>query len=902
MDDLDLGATLKGFTPGQRVFGRYTLARVLGRGGMGVVWLARDDELGREVALKFLPEVVANDRASVEEMKREVRRAIDLAHPHIIKTNDFVTDGRMAAVSMEYAPGGTLSSVRLDEPGQVFTPDRLAPWVKQLAVALDYAHEHAEVVHRDLKPSNLMLDAKGRLKIVDFGIAASISESVSRVSKQAGSSGTPVYMSPQQMMGEPPARTDDLYAVGATLFELLTGKPPFHAGNILLQVQNKPAPPVNERRRTLGLEPVPAEWEAAIAACLAKSPGERPQSGADLLALVGLDATTGRKATPVPPPPAPPPAAVPAPVASPAPPAPARARSSRAGWATRAALIVGVAVAVMILLGDPEAGVDVAVMFGLISTLVSWLPLLGLHVLVVRPESTAEELAAEHARREARRVLRRQRNREARAALAGSLPPYLLFAGWVWSRASDYTVAGEELVLAVALLFGWVLVSGFYLVVQKAVVGGDDRKLGPVIGVMAAIGALLGLLVWSSGFALPFELVLTGADLVRGVVASATLWALAGLISHYLVRGPTTIDARLLPFAGVVGGVLLVHALYFALVGLPDIIQAEDNRRAEIRQRQEEEARREAEKARLEEEKRLAEVRERALGRVRAAYSHVFDRRPSAESEEEFVRQTVANPAWSDADLRRALRASPEGAKGGRLLVPQEFPRIGDAIREASPGNVVVIGPGTYAESLVVDKDVDLIGPGQGRAVVQGPHDRNVLRVRKTKGVVVRGLTFRHTDTADLERRTWLVSINEADVAFESNEVANGNGDGIGIDGPGRVVVRGNHIHGNRWSGLSTWKSVDVEIADNRIRSNGQSGISVREAAARVAIRRNDLATNEGNGINVSNSSGVTIEGNTVTRTAKKLTAVWWDTAQGSPRFGSGNTVDGQPLRTDAPN
>jgi eukaryotic-like serine/threonine-protein kinase len=125
--------------------------------------------------------------------------------------------------------------------------------VRQLCEALDYAHREAKIVHRDLKPANLMLDGQGDLKVADFGIAASVSDTVSRASVQASSSGTPVYMSPQQMMGEDPAVSDDIYAVGATLYELLTGKPPFHSGNIVVQVQSKVAAPVNERRAALGI-------------------------------------------------------------------------------------------------------------------------------------------------------------------------------------------------------------------------------------------------------------------------------------------------------------------------------------------------------------------------------------------------------------------------------------------------------------------------------------------------------------------------------------------------------------------------------------------------------------------------------------------------------------------------
>ena len=290
MDELDLGATIRGFSAGQRIFKRYTLQRQLGRGGMGVVWLARDEELGRDTALKFLPEVVATDRAAIADMKREVRRAIDLAHPHIVKIHDFVTDGHMAAVSMEYVAGDTLSALRVDQPGQLFTADQLAPWVAQLCSALDYAHGTGEVVHRDLKPVNLMVNQRGDLKVLDFGIAASLSESVTRVSKQAGSSGTPVYMSPQQMMGGDPAVTDDVYALGATLYELLTGKPPFFAGNILIQVQSKVPALVNERRKVNNAEgePVPAAWEETIAACLAKEPQDRPQSVGEVAERLGV--------------------------------------------------------------------------------------------------------------------------------------------------------------------------------------------------------------------------------------------------------------------------------------------------------------------------------------------------------------------------------------------------------------------------------------------------------------------------------------------------------------------------------------------------------------------------------------------------------------------------------------
>src|SRR5882757_10874654 len=125
MDDIDLGTTIKGFAPGQKIFGRYTLIRILGRGGMGVVWLARDDKLEREIALKFLPEVVKSDRAAMEDLKRETRRALELTHPHIVRIYDFVDDATMAGIAMEYVAGDTLSNRRLDQPAKVLEPGDL---------------------------------------------------------------------------------------------------------------------------------------------------------------------------------------------------------------------------------------------------------------------------------------------------------------------------------------------------------------------------------------------------------------------------------------------------------------------------------------------------------------------------------------------------------------------------------------------------------------------------------------------------------------------------------------------------------------------------------------------------------------------------------------------------------
>ena len=280
--------------PGQLMFGRYTLKRKLGRGGMGIVWLAHDSELERDVALKFFPDIVAYNRGAVEELKRETRRCLELNHHHIVRVYDLVHDDSYAAIAMEYVDGDTLANRRGDQPGEVYSVDSIRGHVQELCEALEYAHTKAQVVHRDLKPANLMVNQKGELKVTDFGIARSLVDSVSRITQSPATSGTLSYMSPQQMLGQKPTVSDDIYGLGATLYELFTGKPPFFSGDISLQVRELPPPTLAARRRELcvfGVPDVPPEWEAVIAACLAKDPGQRPQSAREVAERSGLAGT-----------------------------------------------------------------------------------------------------------------------------------------------------------------------------------------------------------------------------------------------------------------------------------------------------------------------------------------------------------------------------------------------------------------------------------------------------------------------------------------------------------------------------------------------------------------------------------------------------------------------------------
>ena len=298
-DDKPVDATLAALEPGFLVgSGRFTLVRVIGRGGMGVVWLARDESLREDVALKFLPTEIRFDAVALDDLRRETARARKLTHPNIIRIHDLFKDDRDAFISMEYVDGPNLGDLRIEQSGRVFTWRFLEPLVKQLCEALDYAHSE-KVIHRDLKPANMMLDSRGRLKLSDFGIAAQVSDSVTRVSMlRHGQSGTITHMSPQQMDGKLPQATDDIYALGATLYELLTSQTPFFTGDIPYQVRNLLPQPIHDRIEELGLQnDVPRPVAAMIMACLGKTPEQRPQSARAVAEWIGLQPVAAASVT-----------------------------------------------------------------------------------------------------------------------------------------------------------------------------------------------------------------------------------------------------------------------------------------------------------------------------------------------------------------------------------------------------------------------------------------------------------------------------------------------------------------------------------------------------------------------------------------------------------------------------
>jgi serine/threonine protein kinase len=299
---------------GQHIFGRFTLQQVLGRGGMGVVWLAYDSKLARKVALKFLSTEVLEDAESLRELKYETRRSLDSTHPNIIRVYDFFEDDQNAAISMEYVNGVSLATLRMEQPNGIFDTDQIEPWLIQICAALDYAHIKVELVHRDIKPGNIIIDDRGNVKIADFGVAKrcfGLSSTTSKappppippphsepsppITARATTgtiiSGTPAYMSPQQMLCAEPAPTDDIYSLGATLYELLTGTPPFQGGDLATRIQTETPVPIWDRLRELGIgsQWIPWRWNETVLACLDKNPARRPQSAGEVLKGLGLD-------------------------------------------------------------------------------------------------------------------------------------------------------------------------------------------------------------------------------------------------------------------------------------------------------------------------------------------------------------------------------------------------------------------------------------------------------------------------------------------------------------------------------------------------------------------------------------------------------------------------------------
>ncbi len=282
----NFGAAL---TPGSRTGGgRYVLKRLVGRGEFSELWLARDVKNVKDVALKFLPQAFLSDANLLELFQNEVARIRLLQHPHIIPVYELARDHDSAAIVMEYIDGWSLATMKVDKLGKCYTVDEIEPRIRELCSALAYAHKEFGLIHGDLKPSNLLLSTREGIKISDFGFAVMIrNESSKRGIIKSGYSGIG-FLSPQQVMGEPPSKLDDIYSLGATIFDLLTGTPPFYKGEVIAQICSLKPASMTQRLAELGVQcdPVPAIWEQIVAACLAKNPADRPQNADEFLQML----------------------------------------------------------------------------------------------------------------------------------------------------------------------------------------------------------------------------------------------------------------------------------------------------------------------------------------------------------------------------------------------------------------------------------------------------------------------------------------------------------------------------------------------------------------------------------------------------------------------------------------
>ena len=283
-------------TAGSRVGGgRYLIKRVLGQGDYTQVWQARDVKAERDVALKFLPRGFPWERQLLERLDKEIRRSALLAHPGIARVYELVCDYQVAAIATEYVDGWPLAAVKGDRPGKRFGLEDITLWVHQVCAALEYAHHEFCLVHRCLQPANLLLNRREQLKITDFGIDYAVVRLAAEHGKPRAV--TDAYMSPQQTQGAEASVLDDIFALGATIFDLITGTPPFYQGDLREQILYAPPPTMKHRLRELGVDDsIPQAWEEIVAACLAKEPGKRPQSANDVIR--GLESYGQRQSAP----------------------------------------------------------------------------------------------------------------------------------------------------------------------------------------------------------------------------------------------------------------------------------------------------------------------------------------------------------------------------------------------------------------------------------------------------------------------------------------------------------------------------------------------------------------------------------------------------------------------------
>jgi serine/threonine-protein kinase len=266
---------------------RYRVIRHIGKGAFGLVLLVEDMMVREKIILKFLNPQLAVTEQMIKRFIHELRYARRITHENVIRIYDFLVIGKAYAISMEYFPSHPLSAYI--KRGIHTKPRHCFKIIQDICNGMSVAHQ-VQVVHRDLKPPNILLNNKGVLKVVDFGLAAAVNHDDSRVTKTGFMVGTPTYMSPEQIRGEDIDARTDIYSLGIIMYELFTSKPPYTGKDpvsiIYQHVQGKAKPP-----REINPKITP-ELEAIILKAMALAPQKRFQSMDALrVALAGLEGT-----------------------------------------------------------------------------------------------------------------------------------------------------------------------------------------------------------------------------------------------------------------------------------------------------------------------------------------------------------------------------------------------------------------------------------------------------------------------------------------------------------------------------------------------------------------------------------------------------------------------------------
>lgn len=268
---------------GKTLSNRYVIEELLGQGGMSAVYKATDPNLKRVVAIKMIHTHLSGNPDFVKRFEEEAAAVAQLRHHGIIQVYDFNRDGDVYYMVLEFVPGETIQAhlKRLNDAKRKLSTTKAMEYMTHVCDAVDYAHQRG-MIHRDIKPANIMINTLGQAILMDFGIAKIVGSQ--RHTATGAVVGTAMYMSPEQIKGEQPDRRTDIYSLGVTLFEMVSGRPPFEAESamtLMMMHINDPVPNVRE------LNPeVPDALMTVINKALAKDPNQRYQTAAQMAAAL----------------------------------------------------------------------------------------------------------------------------------------------------------------------------------------------------------------------------------------------------------------------------------------------------------------------------------------------------------------------------------------------------------------------------------------------------------------------------------------------------------------------------------------------------------------------------------------------------------------------------------------